>query len=260
MNIRFRLIGGACWLLEIDDKVKIACDPVLAPIGTLYDFKFFKSKRVVGPVYNDETFDNVDIWLITHDHSDHIDNEGISKISHKSRIYGTKQVSRLLSISGLNVRSMSRGDTEHINLKGFHVSIEAVEAKHGSNILSSLLAGNVNGYYLTVSNRSETKKIYITGDTVYKKSIISYLMGKDLDIMIANMGKVKTRMFGGPLTLSKEMLDRIVSEIKPSVVIPVHIDDLSHYESERDALAENYLVLEVGETKVIGEGQSVPLI
>ena len=37
MDVRFKWIGGATWLLEVGD-VRIGCDPVLCPMGTVQDY------------------------------------------------------------------------------------------------------------------------------------------------------------------------------------------------------------------------------
>jgi hypothetical protein len=70
---------------------------------------------------------------------------------------------------------LSWKQTKEFNIKGYKIEIEAIPAIHGINPLSALLAGKVNGYYLTISKGKEKIRIYITGDTVYKNKTIKHL-------------------------------------------------------------------------------------
>ena len=98
MKLELNVVGGATWVLNVDNKFKIACDPVLAPIGTEYSFKFFKSERIKAPIYDDSTFENVKIWLVTHNHADHIDEWGIKRIIKGDFVVCNKNSDKLLKM------------------------------------------------------------------------------------------------------------------------------------------------------------------
>ena len=102
MKIDFKWVGAACFILEIDKQFKIACDPSLSPKGTLYDFKFFKSERTIGPEYDASDFKDVDLWLLTHNHLDHLDNDGISVLNQESVKLCHPNVEKKLAEKGLN--------------------------------------------------------------------------------------------------------------------------------------------------------------
>jgi N-acyl-phosphatidylethanolamine-hydrolysing phospholipase D len=85
MKISFKWIGGATWILQIDN-LKIACDPVLCEEGHIQDYKYFKTKRLNNPVYDKADFKNINLWLLTHNHEDHIDPPGFKMINKDSAI------------------------------------------------------------------------------------------------------------------------------------------------------------------------------
>lgn len=78
-------IGGATFILSIGN-LNIAVDPVLCQKGTVQDYFWFKSERIEQPVYSEGDFENIDLWLITHNHEDHLDSIGLSKISSSSKV------------------------------------------------------------------------------------------------------------------------------------------------------------------------------
>jgi N-acyl-phosphatidylethanolamine-hydrolysing phospholipase D len=191
MEIAFYWIGGATFILSIGN-LNIGVDPVLCEKGTVQDYFWFKSKRIEQPVYSDKDFENIDLWLITHNHEDHLDSMGLSKISKSSKIISNNNASKVLQESGKNdLTVLSWKQTKAFNLKGYKIEIEAIPAIHGVNPLSALFAGKVNGYYLTISKGQEKARIYITGDTVYKNKIIKALENKQIDLLIPNMGAAK---------------------------------------------------------------------
>jgi L-ascorbate metabolism protein UlaG (beta-lactamase superfamily) len=161
MNIDFYHVGAACFVLRIDGKIKIACDPCLAPEGTRYSFKFFTSTRIKPPVFDSSVFDDVHAWLITHDHADHIDETGVSKIDEQSIVITrTEAVTMLSNNKSSNLRVMNWNETTTFDVHGYGMSVRAIPAFHGSNPMMSILAGKVNGYLVTISqflaNRIDT--------------------------------------------------------------------------------------------------------
>ena len=229
MELIFYWIGGATFILSIGN-LNIAVDPVLCEKGTVQDYFWFKSKRIEQPIYTEKDFDNIDLWLITHNHEDHLDSIGLSKISNSSKIICNKNSSKILQKNEKNdLTILSWKQTKKINLKGYSIEIEAIPAIHGVSPLSALLAGKVNGYYLTISKGKEKIRIYITGDTVYKNKTIKTLKNKEIDLLIPNMGAAKQGSWIMALTLNSKMLKKMISELNPEIVIPVHYETFEHY-------------------------------
>ena len=102
--------------------------------------------------------------------------------------------------------------------------------------MSALFAGKGNGYLLEISKGEETYTIYITGDTVYKNKIIKKLQGKEIDLLIPNMGAAKKGSWIMTLTLDAEMLKKMIAKIQPKKVIPVHYGTFEHYKEPAFAI------------------------
>jgi N-acyl-phosphatidylethanolamine-hydrolysing phospholipase D len=250
MKILFNWIGGATFILTIGN-LKIAVDPVLCEKGTVQDYFWFKSKRIEQPIYGKKDFEKIDLWLITHNHEDHLDNIGLSAISESSKIISNKNSFKILKENGKNdLTVLSWNQTKELNIDGYEIKIEAIPAIHGINPLSASLAGKVNGYYLTISKGGESIRIYITGDTVYKNQIIKTLGNKEIDLLIPNMGAAKQGSWIMTLTLNSKMLEKMISKLNPKIVVPVHYGTFEHYkepvEKIQDINDERIKIVEVG--------------
>lgn len=250
MELHFHWIGGATFILSIGD-LNIAVDPVLCEKGTVQDYFWFKSKRMEQPVYDEKDFVTIDLWLITHDHEDHLDNIGLSKISNSAEIVSNGNASKILLKNGkTGLTVLNWKQTKKFKIKNFEIEVEAIPAVHGVNPISALFAGKVNGYYVTISKGNERARIYITGDTVYKKKIINALQNKKIDILIPNMGAAKQGSWIMTLTLNSNMLKKMITELNPEWVIPVHYGTFEHYkepvEKIRQINDESIKIVEVG--------------
>ena len=106
----------------------------------------------------------------------------------------------------------------------------------------------MNGYQISITNSSETKVIYFTGDTVLYPNLTKNVP-QNLDSIFANLGAVKSGSFGGPFTMDLKMLDRMKELLQPKMIYPIHIEDYSHYKTtKKEVEAAGYRVLAVGET------------
>ena len=238
MEIEFYWIGGSTFILNIGN-LKIAVDPVLCEKGTVHDYFWFKSTRLEQPVYAENDFENIDLWLITHNHEDHLDRIGLSKISNSAKIVCNKNSAGILvKNKKSNLTILDWKQTKVFNIKDFKIEIEAIPAIHGINPVSALLAGKVNGYYLKISSGNEKTRIYITGDTVYKNRVIKALQNREIDLLIANMGAAKQGSWIMTLTLNAAMLMKMIAALKPEVVIPVHYGTFEHYSEPVEKIRE----------------------
>ena len=229
MEIQFNWIGGATFILSLDN-LNIAIDPVLCEKGTVQDYFWFKSQRIEQPIFSEEDFNEIDLWLITHNHEDHLDRIGLSKISESSKIICNKNSYKILRKNGKkNITVLDWKQTKEIIIKEYKIKIEAISAIYGVNPISALLAGKVNGYYLTISKEKEIIKIYITGDTVYKHKIVKTFKNKEVDLLIPNMGAAKQGSMIMTLTLNSKMLKKMIYKLNPKIVIPVHYGTFEHY-------------------------------
>ena len=225
MDIHFKLIGGATWIITIGN-LKIACDPALSPNAT---------GRVEGSVYTDEDFQNIDLWLITHAHEDHLDEIGLKKIDSESLIITHEiAVEMLQTTESKNIFIIKWGEERIVNIDGFEITMEAIPAIHGTNPITASSMGGVNGYWVTLKKNESSISIYITGDTVTKWKVINSLRGRKADLFIPFMGEARIpipilKLLLGPLTLNARMMRRMRWIINPEITIPVHFGTFSHY-------------------------------
>ena len=256
MEIIFNWIGGATFILTIGN-LNIAVDPVLCKKGTIQDYFWFKSERIEQPVFNEKDFENIDLWLITHNHEDHLDSLGLSKISNTANIVSNENAYKLLKENHQNRTTVLKWNhTKEFTIKDYKIEVKAIPAIHGVNPVSALLAGKVNGYYLTISKGKEKVRIYITGDTVYKNKLIKTLKNKPIDLLIPNMGAAKQGSWIMTLTLNSKMLKKIIAKLNPKIVIPVHYGTFEHYKEPVEVIQE------IGDQriKLVGVGSRTKLL
>jgi len=236
--ITFKWVGAATWVLSIDD-LKIGCDPVLCKKGTLQDHIYFKAKRRTEPKFDIEDFEDIDFWLLTHAHEDHIDVHGLGVIEPNVKIYANSNLRRWLKlIYATNVDYVKAGMKREFKKNNIKVTIEAVPCVHASNFLAAMLTGSVNGYWLTVEKDRITKTIYITGDTINHKKVRKYLKGRKADILIPNVGGGGLGKFGSPYTFTASQLMDFSKTIEPSIILPVHHKTFSLYKEPIEKLNE----------------------
>jgi len=130
MDFEFKWVGGATWIMKIQG-LKIACDPVLCPAGTIQDYKVFKTKRLNDPIFTEDDFEDIDLWLITHGHEDHLDKAGLSRIKQGSKVVTHKNaLGRLREIGKVETNVLETGEKTSFEIKNLSINIEAMPAVH----------------------------------------------------------------------------------------------------------------------------------
>jgi N-acyl-phosphatidylethanolamine-hydrolysing phospholipase D len=229
-NIHFKWIGSATWVLSIND-LKIACDPVLCPKDTVQVYgPGSKSKRLTDPVFEESDFQNIDLWLISHEHEDHLDKYGLSKIDPEAIVVSNKKAGKIIQkIHPKQLDVVKQGQELSYDLKGLTVEIKVMPAVHASNFLMAYILGGGNGYWLNIRNKDAVLKIYITGDTISHNKVINALHGYKADILIPNIGAAFQNAFGGPYTFTTKTLQKIIDATRPDVILPVHFGTFAHF-------------------------------
>jgi len=229
MEFFIQRVGGATAILRIGE-LRIAIDPVLCPKGSVQDYFWFKSRRIEEPRYAPHDFDQIDLWLITHNHEDHLDAPGIRQIRGEAEVICNGNARKKLLREGKgHLKVLKRGRQMTLSRKGFDIYVEAIPAIHGVNPLSALLAGRGNGYYLRISGGGETCSIYFTGDTVLKEKIFKALGDRRVDLLLPNMGAAMQGSWIMTLTLNARMLERMIARLHPRLVVPLHYGTFEHY-------------------------------
>ena len=252
MDLQFKWIGGATWLLDVGG-VRIACDPVLCPKDTVQDYFWFKARRRDDPVYSEAELADVDLWLLTHPHEDHVDAPGLARINKASRIVTRRNVLPLIpDHPAENVTALEWGEQTEIEFGDVRIRVEAVPAIHGVNPVTAILAGGVNGFYLTLRQGTEEAHVYVTSDTVLKRKVMDAVAGRPVDLLIPNMGAARQGSWMMTLTLSSKMLQRMAERLQPKWIVPVHFHTFDHYVEPIDKVRtwadESMVILAPGES------------
>lgn len=261
MDIRFKWVGGATWVLWVDD-IKIACDPVLCPKGTVQNYKYFKTKRLDEPVYTGDDFKDMDYWFLTHDHEDHIDEAGIEVIDPASSIIGHMQVMHHFKGRGFHhCKTLLWNETVYYRNKDYRITVKGVPAIHGWNPFFGRLVGDGNGYYITVSKGDECFTLYITGDSVFRPDVAGIVGKAPLDLVVANVGAAHVgdgllSKIIGRITNCIDDVKKMTQVLRPRHVIPVHWGTFSHYTEGVDPSGWKHIhgavLFKPGEEKYLG--------
>jgi L-ascorbate metabolism protein UlaG (beta-lactamase superfamily) len=257
MKINFKWIGGATWILQVDN-CKIACDPVLCPEGSVQDYKFFKARRLNDPQYSEPDFKEVNLWLLTHNHEDHFDRDGFKAIDNNSTIIAHKGLKTFFTkdiYSGIRFLGWDE-DTEVLS-EGINIKIKAMPAIHAKKASLGGMIGNGNGYLLNIDRDGSKYCVYVTGDSVYNSSIKKHTGTANIDLIITNAGSA---MVGEPplsrsigrITNNINDIIKMNADLNPSILIPVHWGTFSHYSEkithESFGNYSNIRVVDLGES------------
>jgi L-ascorbate metabolism protein UlaG (beta-lactamase superfamily) len=245
MNINFKWIGGATWILNINN-IKIACDPVLSDAGSIIDFKIFQTTRLIKPYFDQHDFDNINYWLLTHYHEDHLDDTGIKVLSKNSSIICDRITKLVLRKNGIkNTKPMRWKDIIEFNpSEDEKIKIECIPAIHSRFKFLKKKIFNGNGYNVVYQKGDDNFSIYVTGDTLLKKELINNVKDAGYDLIIGNIGSAKIEKgilgaFIGRLTMNANDLKKLKTITKSKRAIAVHHGTFSHYSEIIDQKKKN---------------------
>ena len=174
--------------------------------GTLY-FEFGDKVIHIDPIYRYADYKEMpdaDLILVTHEHSDHLDQKAIEDITKENTVIILTEKCKE-SVSAGQV--MKNGDTQKVQ----GIKIEAVPAY---NIVNKRQGdtpyhpkGEGNGYILTLGD----KRVYVAGDTENTPEMKA-LTNIDIAFLPMNL----------PYTMSPEMVADAAKAFRPIVLYPYH--------------------------------------
>ncbi len=162
-----------------------------------------------------------DFIFITHAHPDHFSVKDIKKISKpETVIICSKRVAKKLRDYNYKIREVKPGDSFYLDNK---LKVEAVAAYNLKSVLLWLKAHpkskqNV-GYILNI----DSVRIYHTGDTDYISEMENI---RDIILILVPIG-------GDNLTMNVEDAARLINQMKPKFVVPMHYDMKERDDLER---------------------------
>jgi len=171
-DLQFAWLGHTTFLIKIDDKV-ILTDPMFSQQAGTYGW--FSPIRYSKTLASTDNLPVVDVVLITHNHSDHLDEDSIKALIPKTRHFVVPlAVGELLEEWGVSHKKITELDWwQKISIDG--LTITAAPAKHTSE--RGIFDKNKT---LWVSYGIQGKKynLYLSGDSGWHKGL--YEIGERL--------------------------------------------------------------------------------
>lgn len=194
-------LGQAGFLLKPRQGTLVAIDTYLSDAAE----RLFGFKRMIPAVLEPKDL-NVDLYLSTHSHIDHLDIEILPAVSQNAKTFfiGSPDCEEVYKENGIHRDRyciLKTGDTHET--QNFHV--RAVYADHGD------LAPDAVGLLLETGG----VKIFHAGDTAFAPERISESLRSEIDILIAPING----MFGN---MNAREACQLAEILKPKVLIASH--------------------------------------
>jgi L-ascorbate metabolism protein UlaG (beta-lactamase superfamily) len=240
MPISITLIGGPTALIEIDG-FRLLTDPTFDDPGA-YQLPHVKLEKTAGPALSADAIGPIDAVLLSHDqHSDNLDKSGRELLFKVKRVLTTEAGARRL---GGHVEGLAPWDETQVKDRdGNTLTITATPARHGPAGIEPL-SGDVIGFVVS-SSRSDSRSIYITGDTTWFDGVAEVARRFDCGVVLPFAGAAQTR---GPFHLTMDTNDTIETAraFPDAVIVPVHTEGWAHFSQNSEDLRKSFDMLGFG--------------
>lgn len=162
--LKIQFIGHSSFLIQLEG-MNILTDPVF---NDLYIFTIRCFKRKAPPGIDIKDLPKIDLILISHSHIDHMEKSSLLYLKrYNPTIIAPEGLGKWFKKRGFKkVFSLSDWDSITFNKK---ISIQAIPAIHNSGRRDEIRSSLSLGYVIS----SIQKKIYFSGDTIYKKDLLN---------------------------------------------------------------------------------------
>jgi len=170
-QLRIVWLCQAGFLIKTSDNKIIAVDPYLSHFGE----EKMNFKRMSPIIIEPKDLD-VDIYLITHNHFDHLDPVTVKEVGEKynPKFYGPCSCLAEMKTLGVNTDNTTLMETAKKESITENISIKGVYADHGEKEPHAI------GYWLVVDDIN----IYITGDTGFRPDMMYSVKNEAPDVFI----------------------------------------------------------------------------
>ena len=196
-------LGQAGYIIKSDDKI-VTIDPYLSDSAA----KASPELSRAFPVPLDPRQLEVDVYIVTHDHLDHLDPETIEAYSYKDK---TLFVGPALAIKKLRALGISRDNTVQIDT-GHRQTVNNILITGIYAIATEPAVIDTCGYKLEFSNG---RKVYHSSDTGFSELLAPCVRDVEVALVCIN-GK------WGNLNCMEAA--KLVAKIRPRTAIPNHYD------------------------------------
>lgn len=221
---------------------KILIDPVLSEKEAYPEIPLTPNRRK-NPLTNLstplETILDVDFILSTHLHNDHFDRKAKELIPKEIPIICQSEDEQKLQEDGFLKLFPIKDSITYQN-----ITIHRVKAQHGVGGMCKAM-GTTSGYILQAANEPT---IYLTGDTVYNKSVELNILKYKPDVMLMNAGSPKF-LYSDRIVMNIIDIEKTLKVNPKLTFILVHLNTFNHCIETREDLQEyftNDKLLELG--------------
>lgn len=237
--MRLTHIGGPTALIEVAGW-RILTDPTFDPPGRRYRFGWgTSSRKTAGPAMTREEVGSIDLVLLSHDHhADNLDDAGRRHLPSASQVVTTVAGAKRLRLA--HARGLKPGCSTVVTKPGCpDMRVTATVASHGPR-WSRPIVGAVVGFLIEVGG-NQPSTIWMTGDTVLTSAVMATARALDVDVLLLHLGRVRFRATGRlRYSLGGREALRLVRELDPAVIVPVHYEGWSHFSESISDLAVTF--------------------
>ncbi len=239
-------------VIEANDHV-VLVDPMVGPPATMPPFTFFRFKPKKNPIVPlpencKPVLERVTHCLLTHQHPDHLDREGVKYLVEKEiPVICSVLDEKAFRKKGLQV-VQSVAYWERTDFLGG--KIEGIPAQHGYGFVAKP-AGNVMGYYIELPDQPT---LYLSSDTIYTDDVDKVLKKYRPEVSVVAAGSAQFDIFK-PLLMTVEDVIRFVKNA-PHKVIANHLEAVNHCPTTREGLNKKLTDLGlIGKTFIPEDGE-----
>ncbi|WP_409478770.1 MBL fold metallo-hydrolase [Pseudobdellovibrio sp. HCB154] len=225
---------------------------------------FLGPKRFRDPGMKIEELPPIHFVVLSHNHYDHFDLQTIKDLHQKFKpvfIMALGNSKLIADIKDIQVVELDWWQSHTVPNNGSKAKITLVPAQHWSaRGLTDQREALWGGYVI----ESDSAKIYFAGDTGYNEGIFTTIADtfKEPDLALLPIGAYEPRWFMKNNHINPEESVQIHLTLKPKISVAMHygafrLSDEDFGQPEKDlatakknSRVENFVTLEVGETKV----------
>jgi L-ascorbate metabolism protein UlaG (beta-lactamase superfamily) len=228
-------IGNATTVLRIGDFTLLT-DPAFGAAGSRVPLGYgMWTKRLKDPAMAVTDLPRLDAVLLSHLHGDHFDPAASRSLPRSLPVVTTPAARRGLRRRGFEtVHGLPTWDSYEWTSATQRLRVTAVPAKHGPGLVDRALPETMGSILELEENGRHRLRLYITGDTLYGRHLAEIPRRfPEIDAMLIHLGG--TRILGLLLTMDERQGVETTHLIKPSLVLPIHIDD---YKVQKSSLSD----------------------